>query len=168
MLETRHIQELDSNSTIEHYWGYADRILPCTKDAGTCAYLDSVYHAHQISMLYTFILWAVLGGALLFMLSLRYGKSVAHSSNIRTPLRRGLDSLGSLGRRWMLPEAPGRGVLGRVTLLQVTVLSALLGYLLIFSYVSQLFVLSMQADSKTASSVSLTRPGSRLPKSILN
>jgi hypothetical protein len=107
MLETRHIQELDANSTIKHYWGYADRILPCTKDAGTCAYLDS----------------------------LRYGKSVTRSSNIKTPLRRGLDSLGSLGRRWMLSEAPGRGFLGRVTLLQVTVLSALLGYLLIFSYV---------------------------------
>jgi len=136
MLETRHIQELDSDSTIKHYWGYADRILPCTKDAGTCAYLDSVYHAHQISMLYTFILWAVLGGALMFMLSLHYSKSVARSSDIKTPLRRGLDSLGSLGRRWMLPEAPGRGFLGRVTLLQVTVLSALLGYLLIFSYVN--------------------------------
>jgi hypothetical protein len=37
----------------------------------------------------------------------------------------------------MLAEAPGRGFLGRVTLLQVTVLSALLGYLLIFSYVER-------------------------------
>jgi hypothetical protein len=137
MLETRHIQELDSDSTIKHYWGYADRILPCTKDAGTCAYLDSVYHSHQISMLYTFILWAVLGGVLMLMLSLHYGKSVTRSSDIKTPFRRGIDSLGSLGRCWMLSEAPGRGFLGRVTLLQVTVLSALLGYLLIFSYVER-------------------------------
>lgn len=36
----------------------------------------------------------------------------------------------------MLPEAPGRGILGRVTMLQVTVLASLLGYLLIFSYVN--------------------------------
>lgn len=35
----------------------------------------------------------------------------------------------------MLAESPGRGILGRVTLLQVTVLASLLGYLLIFSYV---------------------------------
>ncbi|TIA22219.1 hypothetical protein D6C80_01446 [Aureobasidium pullulans] len=135
MIEARHIQDHTANSTTKKYWAYPDRILPCTKDAGTCAYLDSVYHSHEISMLYTFILWAVLGGVLMFMLSLRYGKSVSRSSDIKTPLRRGLDSLGSLGRRWMLSEAPGRGVLGRVTLLQVTVLSALLGYLLIFSLV---------------------------------
>jgi hypothetical protein len=62
---------------------------------------------------------------------------VTRSSDIKTPFRRGQDSLGSLGRRWMLCEAPGRGFLGRVTLLQVTVLSALLGYLLIFSYVNR-------------------------------
>ncbi|CAD0012294.1 unnamed protein product [Aureobasidium pullulans] len=135
MIEARHIQDHTANSTVKKYWAYPDRILPCTKDAGTCAYLDSVYHSHEISMLYTFILWAVLGGVLMFMLSLRYGKSVSRSSDIKTPLRRGLDSIGSLGRRWMLSESPGRGVLGRVTLLQVTVLSALLGYLLIFSLV---------------------------------
>lgn len=135
MVEPRHIQDHTANSTVKHYWAYPDRIIPCTKDADTCAYLDSVYGSHVKSMLYTFILWGVLGGVLALMLSLRYAKSVSRSSEIKTPLRRGLDSIGTFGRRWLLPEAPVRWLFGRVTMLQVTVLSVLLGYLLVFSCV---------------------------------
>lgn len=136
MIEARHIQDHTSGSKTKHYWAYPDRIVPCTKDAGTCAYLDSVYGSHVKSMLYTFILWAVIGVVLALMLSIRYGKSTSHSTGIKTPLRRGLDSLGALGRRWLLPESPMRWLFGQVTMLQVTVFLMLLGYLAVFSYVT--------------------------------
>jgi hypothetical protein len=167
MVEARHIQDHTANSTVKHYWAYPDRILPCTKDAGTCAYLASVYHSHEISMLYTFILWAVIGGVLVLMLSLHYGKSVSRSSNIKTPLRRGLDSLGAFGRRWLLTEAPGRSFLGRVTRLQVAVLSALLGYLLVFSYVyPQTHVSSCKTNIPTVLLALPTRRGSLQSRGI--
>ena len=133
MLGPRHIQSVESNSTVKHYWAYPERVLPCTSDAGTCAYLDAVYNSHVRSMLYTFILWAVIAGVLAFMFSLRHMKSASRRSEIKTPLGRGIDAFGAFGRRWMLAESPLRWLFGRVTILQVTVLSALLGYLLVFS-----------------------------------
>lgn len=136
MLDPRHIQMYgESNTTIEHYWGYPDRVLPCMSDKGTCEYLDAVYGMHETSMLYTFILWGFLGGVLTLLFSLNYTRSLHRSLSIQTPLHRGLGAMQTFGRRWLLPEAPGRRFLGRVTILQVAVLLTLAAYLLIFSYV---------------------------------
>lgn len=136
MLESRHIQDHNEANTTEiHYWAYPDRVLPCTSDKGTCAYLDAVYWMHKTSMLYTFIMWAVFGGCLLFCLWLRYAKSMSRKSDIQTPVKRAVGAIGALGRRWSLPESPGRWFFGRVTMLQVAVLLTLSAYLLIFSYV---------------------------------
>jgi hypothetical protein len=68
----RHIADAaTSNSTIQPHWGYVVRILPCTNDAGSCEYLDAVYWMHDISMLYTFILWAAIGFVLISVATLR-------------------------------------------------------------------------------------------------
>jgi hypothetical protein len=60
----QHIQDHDTATSVEPHWDYPDRIVPCANDQGTCEYLDAVYHMHDLSMLYTFILWAVIGGLL--------------------------------------------------------------------------------------------------------
>ncbi|KAL1306497.1 hypothetical protein AAFC00_005192 [Neodothiora populina] len=137
MLEPRaHIQTHgEANTTEIHYWAYPSRVLPCTSGQGTCEYLDAVYWMHTTSMLYTFIMWAVFGGILVFCFWLRYAKTISQRSHIQTPLRRGLGALRALGRRWLLPESAGRWLFGRVTMLQVAILLTLSAYLLIFSLV---------------------------------
>lgn len=68
----RHIADpATSNSTIQSHWGYVERILPCTNDAGSCEYLDAVYWMHDVSMLYTFVLWAVIAFVLVLIAALR-------------------------------------------------------------------------------------------------
>jgi hypothetical protein len=42
-LKSRHIQVADNTSYYVPHWGYVDRVLPCTNDAGSCEYLDAVY-----------------------------------------------------------------------------------------------------------------------------
>jgi hypothetical protein len=42
-LKARHIQVADNTSYYVPHWGYVDRVLPCTNDAGSCEYLDAVY-----------------------------------------------------------------------------------------------------------------------------
>lgn len=46
VIGARHIQVADDSSRKETHWGYVDRILPCTNDAGSCEYLDAVYVSH--------------------------------------------------------------------------------------------------------------------------
>jgi len=135
MIEARaHIQHAgEANTTTKHYWAYPDRVVPCTNDKGTCEYLDSVYWMHETSMLYTFIMWAVFGGCLAFCLWLRYAKSMSRQTDVQTPLKRGIGAVAAFGRRWLLPESPGRWLFGRVTMLQVAILLTLSAYLLIFS-----------------------------------
>lgn len=134
LVSRAHIQDHNAaNTTIKHYWAYPDRNMPCTNDKGTCEYLEAVYSMHETSMLYTFIMWAVFGGCLAFCFWLHYVKSITRRSNIQTPLKRGLGAIGAWGKRWLLPESPGRWFFGRVTMLQVAVLLTLSAYLLIFS-----------------------------------
>ena len=127
-----HIQTHGEAGThLKHYWAYADRVLPCKSDKGTCEYLDAVYWMHDVSMLYTFILWAVLGGAIALFVLIRYIRSVvrtAESSSGPKFAARAYGAVSAWGRRWFLPE-----VVQGVTRLQVTVLAVLAGYLLVFS-----------------------------------
>jgi hypothetical protein len=69
--ERAHIQDHSSAKVLQGHWGYPDRVLPCTNDAGSCEYLDGVYWMHDVSMLFTFILWAVIGGILLIVIAFR-------------------------------------------------------------------------------------------------
>lgn len=129
----RHIQDHnEANTTLKYYWGYASRVLPCTKDAGTCEYLDAVYGMHETSMLYTFILWAVIGGMLLIWAALRFRRMEVASQG-RGGFIDDLCSHAEALKRSLLPDAPMQCLFGRVSRLQAVVLAVMLGYLLVFS-----------------------------------
>jgi hypothetical protein len=134
-LGARHIQGDDDVLYTIDYWGYAVRKFPCTNDAGSCAYLDAVYGDHQTSMIFTFILWAVLGALLL----------VTILSRLVRPYRKGgegarqscwyrLSRFGaSTVRRYLVPECSI--VFRYTTRLQVLLLAVLCAYLTVFSSV---------------------------------
>ncbi|KAK1982600.1 ferric reductase like transmembrane component [Colletotrichum cereale] len=145
-LEARHIQNFSEAASIEPHWGYADRAVPCTNDAGSCAYLDVVYHSHDLGMLYSGILWIVIGGILL---AWTVGRRALPSFSEEDVLRAALledsrESMSYLNRlrqtissgmnRYLLPDFI-RPIFGRTTRLQVLILAVLSGYLLIFSFV---------------------------------
>ncbi|PYI11664.1 hypothetical protein BO78DRAFT_332819 [Aspergillus sclerotiicarbonarius CBS 121057] len=137
-LAARHIQNYSAATTLEPHWGYADRALPCTSDAGSCAYLDVDYAAHDRGMLYTGILWSTIGGILLIWACLNQFRSSRatgmDSSTKMSRIERARRSFAAFSRSYLLPDAM-RLIFGRTTRLQVLILVALAGYLLIFSFV---------------------------------
>lgn len=154
IIAARHIQNFSDadNSTLEPHWGYADRILPCTNDAGSCAYLDLVYHSHDLSMLYSGIFWAAIAGILLLWglgrrvfpsptadEAITWGAK-AESQGTKTigGIERLKRSVSSFRRTYLLPDFAPR-ILGHVTRLQVLVLFILAGYLTIFSFVGMAY-----------------------------
>ncbi|KXH62171.1 ferric reductase like transmembrane component [Colletotrichum nymphaeae SA-01] len=142
----RHIQNLSDATTIEPHWGYVDRALPCTNDAGSCAYLDVVYASHDLGMLYVGILWAVIGAILLlWAVGRRSLPSLSEEDVLRAALledtrasksflNRLRQTASSAINRYLLPDCV-RPIFGRTTRLQVLILAVLSGYLLIFSFV---------------------------------
>lgn len=146
LLGPRHIQNFSEAKTLQPHWGYVARALPCTNDIGSCEYLDSVYHSHDLSVLYTFILWAVLGGILLIwgfgrrLIPHRYAAASSRLEDAEgsTPkqslLYRFRASVKATSRRYLLPESL-RTIFGRTTKLNVLVLVILIGYLTIFTFV---------------------------------
>ncbi|RAK76882.1 ferric reductase family protein [Aspergillus fijiensis CBS 313.89] len=139
-----HIQDFSQDSALEEHWGYVARQIPCTKDAGTCAYLDAVYHGHDVTMLYSFILWAVIVG-ILFLWAMggrliriermpSSPKTTPGATHTQSALYRLSRTLQALTRRHLLPEALPR-VFGHTTRLQVLVFLVLSGYLLVFTLV---------------------------------
>jgi hypothetical protein len=145
-LSERHIQNASEAAYLIDYWGYAQRSYPCTNDAGSCEYLDGVYWMHTMSMLYTFIMWAVFGGIIVGLIVLRAVRPSrqAGSRKIETEAQRVMSrdglwtriwgAISAFNRRWLLPEAVVLpSVFGRVTRLQILTLASLLVYLLIFS-----------------------------------
>lgn len=162
-----HIQNFsDANaSNIEHHWGYADRIVPCKNDAGSCEYLDLAYHAHDLSMLYTGIFWSSILGILLvwgiarriFHPSHSGSSHHHHHQDVATPAKaesqqasgtgrvralggveRVRRSIASLSRRHLLPDFSPR-ILGHVTRLQVAVLFILAAYLALLSFLGMVY-----------------------------
>lgn len=147
-MQRRHIQDESSAQALEHHWGYADRVVPCTNDAGTCEYLDAVYWMMDMSMLYTFILWAVIGGLLALWVFLRFAKpsrKLFHrvfqgKEDLEAPASRDLQSSVYRAyrttvvalRRWLLPETL-RSIFGNISRLQVLILACILVYLLVFT-----------------------------------
>jgi hypothetical protein len=146
LLQARHIQDEHNAKSLEPHWGYFSRVLPCAVDKGSCEYLDAVYWMHDVSMLYTFIFWAVVGGILVIWLTLRLvsrrqrtttsrgDAESARSQEKQGFARRLFSSCGTLRRQWLLPEFGLPSVFGHVSRLQVTILAVLLAYLLVFSY----------------------------------
>ncbi|KAI1098273.1 ferric reductase NAD binding domain-containing protein [Jackrogersella minutella] len=145
-LAARHIQNLSEATTLEKHWGYADRAVPCTNDAGSCAYLDQVYGSHDLTMVYSGIFWSVIGGILLLW---AIGRRVFPSPRVDGVVAGAMDNerlmkiaerrsrirrtVAALIRRYLLPDSV-RSIFGRTTRLQVLILTVLAGYLLIFSF----------------------------------
>ncbi|TLD05174.1 uncharacterized protein PgNI_09150 [Pyricularia grisea] len=146
-LSARHIQDFSNATNVVSYWGYADRVVPCTNDAGSCEYLDLVYESHSTSMLYTGIMWALILGILLVWAFMRKvfpsapaPTDVASSSRVedgqapaQSAITRLRNSIASASRRWLLPESL-RWLFGHTTRLQLAVLAIVIIYLTIFSF----------------------------------
>ncbi|KJZ77667.1 hypothetical protein HIM_02844 [Hirsutella minnesotensis 3608] len=136
----RHIQNHSDADGFELHWGYPDRVVPCKVDAGSCAYLDVVYHAHDLGMLYSGIFWATIGGILLLWACLQnLGRPALQAGPGDGRIGRGglgkiLTTLAAVRRRFLLPDA-NHFLFGRASRLQVAVLAILSGYLLIWSFV---------------------------------
>ncbi|KAF4898734.1 Ferric/cupric reductase transmembrane component 2 [Colletotrichum viniferum] len=147
-----------SNGGVVDYWGYAGRVVPCTNDAGTCEYFESVYGGHERGMLYTGIIWATLGGILFVWAIGRHiwgppsgAEAIVMSTitrsasgeeqkklNMQSPGAGGLRRLRAAAkatcRYYTLPESM-RLVFGRTTRLQVLILALFTIYLAIFSFI---------------------------------
>ncbi|KAL1840816.1 hypothetical protein VTJ49DRAFT_7715 [Mycothermus thermophilus] len=162
-LTPRHIQNFSAADQLEPHWGYADRVVPCVNDPGSCEYLDVVYSSHDRGMIYTGIFWLTIGGILLVWAisrrlfphedpvaaRLRQEKqrqqppptTTAAETGAGAPTprasaaRRLLQAIGSTSRRYLLPTTPLRSIFGRTTRLQVLILAILTGYLTIWSFV---------------------------------
>ena len=144
-LSARHIQNFSEAASLEPHWGYADRAVPCTNDAGSCEYLDVVYHSHDLGMLYAGIFWATIGGILLvWAIGRRFFPSV-RSNYIptqpgeqplppRSTAHRLRSSIASYSRRYLLPDF-ARPIFGRTTRLQVLILVILTSYITIWTFV---------------------------------
>jgi predicted ferric reductase len=141
-----HIQNFTDASSLEPHWGYSSRVVPCTSDAGSCKYLDVVYHSHDLGILYAGIFWATVASILFiwtlgrrlfpsrradeeFFVPLR-----ASSSSSRSGIERLQQAVSSHARRYLLPDF-ARPIFGRTTRLQVLTLIILTGYLAVWSFV---------------------------------
>ena len=143
-LSLRHIQNFSEAESLQHHWGYASRAVPCTNDPGSCEYLDSVYHSHDLGMLYTFIMWAAIGGVLFIWgigrhfiplrQSHRYQTAGEHSAVAQGGLYRLSRSIAATFRVYLQPDA-SRLLFGPVSRLQVLVLLILASYLTVFTFV---------------------------------
>ncbi|EEY20953.1 conserved hypothetical protein [Verticillium alfalfae VaMs.102] len=139
----QHIQDHDAAESVIHHWGYADRVVPCVNDPGSCRYLDVVYNAHDVGMIYTGVIWATIGGILLIWAIVRRTMPPQSHRNPQALVegeKRTVDTttrirhtLWSYTNRYLLPDSI-RSIFGRTTRLQVLVLAILTGYLTIFSF----------------------------------
>lgn len=143
----RHIQDYTDADTLEHHWGYADRVIPCTNDAGSCEYLDVVYSAHDRGMMYTGIFWLTVAAILISCGSWRLKAWLEGSPLSRTApsqkhppsfASRLHNTISAVSRRFLMPETASRpmtAIFGHTTRLQLLVLAMLVGYLSIWSFV---------------------------------
>lgn len=155
LISRAHIQNFTgaNASNIQQHWGYADRIVPCTNDAGSCEYLDVAYHSHDLGILYVGIFWSsILAILLLWGVGRRVFpsqrgddaviSSILGESQQQRPGRDGgggieklKRTIASFSRRYLLPDFAPRLLGGHVTRLQVAVLLILGAYLTILSFV---------------------------------
>jgi len=143
LVARQHIQNHSEAAAFELHWGYPDRVVPCTNDAGSCSYLDAVYWMHDVSILYSWIMWVVIGIGLAVWLIIRVlvpqgsTRSRLDSEAVGPAVKQGIvyrsyRAVLASGRRWLLPEAL-IGWFGHVSILQIAILAGLCIYLILFS-----------------------------------
>ncbi|KAI1419126.1 ferric reductase like transmembrane component-domain-containing protein [Xylaria sp. FL1777] len=141
LLASRHIQNYSEADSLEPHWGYYSRVVPCTNDAGSCEYLDQVYYSHDLSILYSGILWSIILG-IVFLWTIgrklwapsRADDLVSGSISSRKSSVARFSRASSAYVRGLLLRDPARPIFGRTTGLQVLILAVLAGYLLIVSF----------------------------------
>lgn len=139
LLEPRHIQNHSEGGDTETHWGYPDRIVPCKNDAGSCEYLDVVYLAHDLGMLYMGILWATIFGVIFLWVLLRRASRPAVQGTLQSSksdqgaFNKLRATTAAVSRRFLLPDA-NHFLFGRTTRFQVAVLALLSAYLFIWSF----------------------------------
>jgi predicted ferric reductase len=140
-----HIQNFTDASSIEPHWGFGGRVVPCTNDAGSCAYLADIYNSHDLSMVLSGVLWLTIAGILfvwmlvrLLLPSRRADEEflVARREVTTAPsaMKRFKHAVSAYSRQYFLPEF-ARPIFGRTTRYQVFVLFALFSYVTIFTFV---------------------------------
>ncbi|KAJ4112136.1 hypothetical protein NW768_011715 [Fusarium equiseti] len=149
-LGVRHIQNMSEAETLEPHWGYADRALPCVKDAKICQYLDLVYSGHDYSMLFAGIFWVMAIGVLFVWAFARKmwpspktdefliadgEKTFSSTINRQNRMQR---TMGSFSRSYLLPDSL-RIVFGRTTRLQVSLLAIISAYMIIASFAGLIY-----------------------------
>lgn len=155
-LQGRKIQDFSNVSTdtqLVRHWGYASRMLPCTNDPGSCAYLDLVYSAHDLGMIYSGIFWITI---IAILLAWAVGRKVFQSTRPvdfstsrdaeSTKKRRHTVSFGArlrtslsaMNRSYLLPNSI-ISIFGHTTRLQVTILMILSAYLTIWTFVGMTY-----------------------------
>ncbi|EUC36454.1 hypothetical protein COCCADRAFT_23736 [Bipolaris zeicola 26-R-13] len=132
LLAARHIQSDDNVQYTIDYWGYAVRKMPCTNDKGTCEYLDSVYGDHETSMIFTFVMWAVIGLILLLFVVFRLAHPQKQNGPRQSFVYRLTRLASSAVRKYLLPECSK--VFRYTTRLQVLILALFCAYLTVFSF----------------------------------
>ncbi|KAE8219662.1 hypothetical protein CF319_g6685 [Tilletia indica] len=155
-LHKRHIQDFHNAAKLEPHWGYAARVIPCTNDPGSCAYLDVVYGSHDRGMIYVAIIWATI---VLILVVWGVGRLIApkvlrkagpnvptlpseEDSSIRrgpSALTRQVVAASATLRHYLLPDIGLRRIFGRVTRFQVLILAILVGYLIIWSFLGMTY-----------------------------
>ncbi|KAI1119913.1 ferric reductase like transmembrane component-domain-containing protein [Nemania abortiva] len=141
LLASRHIQNLSDADSLEPHWGYYSRAIPCTNDAGSCEYLDQVYFSHDLSILYSGILWStILGIIFIWTLGRRIRRPSRTDGLVSGNITAGKSSATRFTRAFsafvrssLLPDAP-RPIFGRTTRLQVLILAVLAAYLIVWSF----------------------------------
>jgi hypothetical protein len=144
----QHIQDHANADKVIYYWGYSSRVVPCVNDAVSCSYLDSVYSSHTTSMLYSFVLWAVIGAFFIVLVLLRVARPTSkrqsqlnHSAEGSTVGEsysyRVWRAAHASAQRLLLPEGLLRWF-GHVTRLQLLILTIITVYLTIFRYAKQI------------------------------
>ncbi|TGJ79969.1 hypothetical protein E0Z10_g8809 [Xylaria hypoxylon] len=141
LLAPRHIQNYSEAGSLEPHWGYYSRVIPCTNDAGSCEYLDQVYYSHDLSIIYSGVLWStILGIVFLWTIGRKVwapsradGLIPGGISTSKSSVTRVTRAFSAYVRSSLLPDA-ARPVFGRTTRLQVLILAVLAGYLLVWSF----------------------------------
>jgi ferric-chelate reductase len=88
---------------------------------------------HDMSMLYTFILWGVLFGIVLGWITVRGWRMGGPAQNVGNAFDKICDQLKHFKRRRLIIDIPMRWLLERVSRLHVLILACLSAHLLIFS-----------------------------------
>ncbi|CAI6334523.1 unnamed protein product [Periconia digitata] len=134
-LVARHSTDHSNAESFKEYFGYDPEAIPCQGGPVLCDYLDAVYQGQAKSMLYTFVLWAVIGGIILFIMLGRLLRPHRRNGDNekQSTLYRSTRSLAAASRKALLPEG-FQSLFPNTTRLQVLIFSIFFVYITLFTF----------------------------------